>query len=113
MRYAQSLGQSMVTSRSVPQQIAQIVSDRPGHPRLALRLLQIGQIKSFSLIQETKIMPQMARPSHELHQATRERSAGLGPCTCRLQGRRYCRTAGVPPAWGCRDRGATLATKRD
>jgi hypothetical protein len=48
----------MVTSRSVPQQIEQMLSARAGHNRLALRLLQMGHVKVFSCnSSETKIMP--------------------------------------------------------
>jgi hypothetical protein len=47
----------MVTSRSVPQQIEQMLSARAGHRRFALRLLQIGQVKTFSSVLEEKIMP--------------------------------------------------------
>jgi hypothetical protein len=50
----------MVTSRSVPQQIEQMVSARAGHNRLAFRLLQIGHVNVFSCGDaETKIMPQI------------------------------------------------------
>jgi hypothetical protein len=38
----------MLTSRSVPQQIEQMLSARAGHSRFALRLLQMGQTKVFS-----------------------------------------------------------------
>jgi hypothetical protein len=38
----------MLTSRSVPQQMEQMLSARAGHNRFALRLLQIGQAKVFS-----------------------------------------------------------------
>jgi hypothetical protein len=47
----------MVTSRSVPQQMEQMLSARAGHSRFTLRLLQIGHTKFFSLISEPKIMP--------------------------------------------------------
>ena len=43
MRYAQSEGQSMVTSRSLPQQTAQIFSALAGQKRSPLRFSQIGQ----------------------------------------------------------------------
>jgi hypothetical protein len=43
MRYEQSDGQSMVTSRSVPQQTAQIFSPLAGQKRSAFRFSQIGQ----------------------------------------------------------------------
>src|SRR5438876_10413516 len=43
MRYEQSDGQSMVTSRSVPQQTAQIFSPLAGQKRAGLRFSQIGQ----------------------------------------------------------------------
>src|SRR6266576_4859376 len=43
MRYEQSEGQSIVTSRSVPQQTAQIFSPLAGQKRAALRFSQIGQ----------------------------------------------------------------------
>jgi hypothetical protein len=39
----------MDTSRSVPQQIAQMLSPRAGQNLFALRLLQIGQIKAWLL----------------------------------------------------------------
>src|SRR5437764_5473959 len=42
-RYVQSEGQSMVTSRSLPQQTAQIFSALAGQKRSALRFSQIGQ----------------------------------------------------------------------
>jgi hypothetical protein len=38
----------MLTSRSVPQQMEQILSARAGHSRFAFRLLQIGHAKVFS-----------------------------------------------------------------
>jgi hypothetical protein len=47
----------MVTSRSVPQQMEQMLSARAGHRRFGLRLLQIGHAKVFSLNSGTKIMP--------------------------------------------------------
>jgi hypothetical protein len=47
----------MVTSRSVPQQMEQMLSTRAGHCRFALRLLQIGHVKVFSSNSENKIMP--------------------------------------------------------
>jgi hypothetical protein len=51
----------MVTSRSVPQQIEQMLSARAGHCRAALRLLQIGHIKVFSSNSENEIMPHFRR----------------------------------------------------
>jgi hypothetical protein len=63
------MGQSMVTSRSVPQQIEQMLSARAGHNRLAFRLLQIGHVNVFSCgDSETKIMPQI---HHALGQGAR------------------------------------------
>jgi hypothetical protein len=47
----------MLTSRSVPQQIEQMLSARAGHSRFALRLLHIGHAKVFSSTCENKIMP--------------------------------------------------------
>src|SRR5438309_9498496 len=49
MRYEQSDGQSMVTSRSVPQQTAQIFSPLAGQKRAGLRLSQIGQDTQYPL----------------------------------------------------------------
>ena len=65
----------MVTSRSVPQQIEQMVSARAGHNRLAFRLLQIGHVNVFSCNSETKIMPQI---HHALGQGARYQVPGVG-----------------------------------
>jgi len=49
----------------VPQQIEQILSDRAGHSRFGLRLLQIGHAKIFSSIREKKIMPHFHCEAYE------------------------------------------------
>ena len=54
----------MVTSRSVPQQMEQMLSARAGHSRFALRLLQIGHTKVFSSNCENKIMPHFRGALH-------------------------------------------------
>jgi hypothetical protein len=41
----------MVTSRSVPQQMEQMLSARAGHSRLAFRFWQIGQINIYSWLE--------------------------------------------------------------
>jgi hypothetical protein len=43
-RWGQSEGQSMLTSRSVPQQTEQMFSPLAGQNLFTLRLLQIGQV---------------------------------------------------------------------
>src|SRR6516162_4933556 len=58
IRSAQSAGQSILTSRSVPQQTAQIFSPLAGQNRDALRFPQIGQDRDTSAPQRAKTVPQ-------------------------------------------------------
>jgi hypothetical protein len=55
----------MVTSRSVPQQMEQMLSARAGHDRFALRILQIGHVKVFSSTSAewTKDYATLSRPA--------------------------------------------------
>jgi hypothetical protein len=86
MRYVQSLGQSMVTSRSVPQQMEQMLSARAGHIRFTGRLLQMGHAKPHlcSAFVVFEFLPGIIMPHFQAGSSTAARPKRRGAILLRV-----------------------------